>query len=278
MLWSSHNKDELGADGVERRNEENSQYQVNRRDDNKNASQTTDVTFLNSQTRRLYVRSPDDEVQSKLLRVGLFISHLISKSALLGKLFNSRIHVRNGFTRVSPHIERQHCNTIDTDTSTGTGMMTLRESMRDSTKKFREEEFGIESPQTEIGTLNDNMRTPENGRGGLVSSATKTNEMALDHQSSSEYKRKVSSLPFYRAFLEGYLLPFEYAQLASITTFLCLILFFGLLISSVLTSSWVGHIVWCSIYILIFTAIAGVKVIMTKSSPYIVLPSSLKWY
>ncbi len=262
---------------MERGNEENLQYQVNRRDDNKNASQTTDVIFLKSQTRRLYVRSPDDEVQSKLLRVGLFISHLIGKIVLLGKIFNSRIHVRNGFARVSPHIERQHRNTIDTDTSTGTGMMTLRESMRDSTKKFGEEGFGIESPQTEIGMLNDNVSASENGRGGLVSSTTKTNEMALDHQSSSEYKRNVSSLPFYRAFLEGYLLPFEYAQLASITAFLCLILVFGLLVSSVITSSWVGHVVWFSIYILVFTAIAGIKVIITKSSPYIVLPSSLKW-
>ncbi len=219
--------------------------------------------------RCTYVRRPDDDIQSNHLRVGLFISHLIDKIALLGKMFSlRRMYSRNGFTRVSPHVERrqQHRNTVDTDASTSTGMITLRESMRESTIKNGVEEFGIEeSPQTEMGSSNDNVNSSENDKGGLVSSSATTKANGIltssDHENcSSEYRQKVCSLSFYRAFLEGYLLPFEYAQLASITAFLCLILFFGLLISSVLTSSWVGHVVWCSSYVLVFTSTAGIKV------------------
>ncbi len=266
------------ADGeVEKRNAEIEQnYQDVLRMDltdsgSKNISpQTTEATFLNSQTRHLYVRSLDAEIQSKLLRVGLRISHIIGAMELLGKWICSRKYVRNGFRRVSPYVMgRNHHNTIDSETSTCTGMISLRESMMMSnTQKLGGEgkEFGIESQSDVVGTGNDNV--PSKSSGGLVSAATKSNEMALGRHDSydSDSKQKVSSLPFYRAFSEGYLLPFEYAQLASITAFLCLILLFGLLISFVSsTSSWVGHVVWCSIYILIFTAIAGIKVISGMS-------------
>ncbi len=242
--------------------------------------QTTEATFMNSQTRHLYVRSRDAEIQSKLLRVGIRISHIIGKMGLLGNWICSRKYGRNGFRRVSPHyVERNHFNTIHSESSTGTGVISLSKSMMMNNNHAQNlvegegKEFGIIESQSDaaVGTAgsNENVLPPSKDGGGLISSSAptlKNNEMVLHRHDSddSDHKQNVSSLPFYRAFLEGYLLPFEYAQLGSITAFLCLILLFGLSISFVNSaSSWVGHMVWCSIYILIFTAIAVIKV--TKS-------------
>ncbi len=161
--------------------------------------------ILNSQMRHLHVRNQDDEVQSKLLRVGLYISNIVYTMKLLWKRLCYKVNVRNGFTRISPQIiGGQYRNTIDSGISTGTGMITLRESMRNTVTNASDrkgEEFDMTKSENEVEMNGSNKN------GGLVSEAVtaaamKTNEMGMIHHGHSiESKQKVSSLPFYRAFL-----------------------------------------------------------------------------
>jgi hypothetical protein len=69
----------------------------------------------------------------------------------------------------------------------------------------------------------------------------------------------VSELPLWRAALEGYLVRHEYWTCAAFGVLLGLILLLGLLLAS--ETGWVGHVVWCSTYILLFTAIPAIKYI-----------------
>lgn len=65
-------------------------------------------------------------------------------------------------------------------------------------------------------------------------------------------------LPFGRAFLEGYLLPHEYAACYGFATFLCLIVGMGLLLARE-DPGWAGHVLWTGMMVIILTFIPAAK-------------------
>lgn len=68
----------------------------------------------------------------------------------------------------------------------------------------------------------------------------------------------MDTLPFLRAFLEGYLLPHEYAGCYGFVAFLCLVVTMGLLLARE-EPAWAGHLLWSGILVLVFTFVPAAK-------------------
>ncbi|CAM9756407.1 unnamed protein product, partial [Discosporangium mesarthrocarpum] len=71
-------------------------------------------------------------------------------------------------------------------------------------------------------------------------------------------KVRVDTLPFLRAFLEGYLLPHEYNACLAFATFVLTCLVMGLLLS-LEEPAWVGHLIWAGTFVVVFTAVPMIK-------------------
>lgn len=69
---------------------------------------------------------------------------------------------------------------------------------------------------------------------------------------------RVDSLPFRRAFLEGYLLPHEYAACYGFAACVGLIVLMGLLLSRE-NQGWIGHLLWTGMLVVTFTFIPAAK-------------------
>lgn len=81
----------------------------------------------------------------------------------------------------------------------------------------------------------------------------------------------MDSLPFRRAFLEGYLLPHEYAACYGFAGYNALIVVMGLLLSRE-EPGWVGHLLWTGMMVVGFTFVPAVKWFGTYEVGIQVLP------
>lgn len=68
----------------------------------------------------------------------------------------------------------------------------------------------------------------------------------------------MDSLPFRRAFLEGYLLPHEYRACYGFAASVGLTILMGLLLSRE-HQGWIGHLVWTGTLVVTFTFIPAAK-------------------
>lgn len=69
---------------------------------------------------------------------------------------------------------------------------------------------------------------------------------------------RVDSLSFRRAFLEGYLLPHEYAACYGFASCVALTVLMGLLLSRE-EPEWAGHVLWTGMLVLMFTFLPAAK-------------------
>lgn len=68
----------------------------------------------------------------------------------------------------------------------------------------------------------------------------------------------MDSLPFRRAFLEGYLLPHEYASCYGFASCIVLTIVMGVLLGRE-EPGWAGHLLWTGMLVVAFTVIPAVK-------------------
>ena len=69
---------------------------------------------------------------------------------------------------------------------------------------------------------------------------------------------RVDSLSFWRVFLEGYLLPHEYAACYGFVSCIVLTVLMGLLLSRE-EPGWAGHVLWTGMLVLMFTFLPAAK-------------------
>lgn len=74
----------------------------------------------------------------------------------------------------------------------------------------------------------------------------------------SIWKVRVEQLSFWQAFLEGYLLPHEYAACYGFIAFVFLVITMGLLLARE-EPAWAGHLSWTGILVIVFTFLPAAK-------------------